>query len=103
MEEGIFIERKNRVAILTVSRPGESLDEAVRLAEMIAQNGPRAVAHALHLIRQSRNRSLNQSLDLETEKAVSLIVSGECFHGVSAFLEKKTPEFPDIDYSSVEV
>ena len=80
-----------------ISRPGDCLDEALRLAEMIAKNGPRAVRYALNLIRQSQNQSLNRSLDLEADKAVSLIVSGECFHGVAAFLEKKEPEFPDID------
>jgi len=79
-----------------INRPGESLGEAVRLAEEISKNGPLAVRTALNVIRQSRNQSLNQTLDLEAEKAVSLIVSGECFHGVAAFLEKKEPEFPDV-------
>jgi len=85
-----------------INRPGGCLDEAVRLAEMISKNGPRAVRYALSLIRQSRNQSLNRSLDLEAGKAVSLIASGECFHGVAAFLEKKEPEFPDVDYASLE-
>ncbi|MBI9091656.1 MAG: enoyl-CoA hydratase/isomerase family protein [Desulfobacterium sp.] len=79
-----------------VSRPGQAFEEAVKLAETIAQNGPRAVEHALEVIRQSRNLSLNQTLALEADKAVSLIVSGECFHGVASFLERKKPEFPDI-------
>jgi enoyl-CoA hydratase/carnithine racemase len=79
-----------------ISRPGQALEEAVELAETIAKNGPRAVGHALELIRQSRNLPLNQLLDLEKDKAVDLIVSGECFHGVAAFLEKKEPAFPDI-------
>ncbi len=86
-----------------ISRPGECLDEALRLAEMISKNGPRAVSYALNLIRQSQNQSLNQSLDLEAEKAVALIVSGECFHGVAAFLEKKEPEFPDVDPDAMGV
>ena len=80
-----------------ISRPGHALEEAVMLAEMIAKNGPRAVSHALEVIRQSQNLSLDRTLDLEIEEAVSLIVSGECFHGVAAFLEKKEPDFPDID------
>jgi len=84
-----------------VSRPGDSLAEAVRMAEMISKNGPRAVRSALNVIRKSRNQSLNQTLDLESDKAVSLIVSGECFHGVAAFFERKEPEFPDIDQDSV--
>jgi enoyl-CoA hydratase/carnithine racemase len=85
-----------------VSRPEESLEEAMRLAEMISKNGPRAVRSALNLIRGSRNRSFNQSLDYEMDQAVSLIVSGECFHGVGAFLEKKEPQFPDVDFGESE-
>ena len=79
-----------------VSKSGQALDEAVSLAEMIASNGPRAVAHALEVIRQSMNLPFHKALDLEAEKAVSLIMSGECIYGVAAFLEKKEPEFPDI-------
>jgi enoyl-CoA hydratase/carnithine racemase len=85
-----------------ISRPGECLNEAVRLAEMISRNGPRAVSYALNLIRKSQNQSLNRSLDLEADMAVSLIVSGECFFGVAAFLEKKEPEFPDVDFDAME-
>nr|MDA3898648.1 enoyl-CoA hydratase/isomerase family protein [Desulfobacteraceae bacterium] len=59
-----------------INRPGECLNEAILLAETISKNGPRAVRHALKVIRQSRNQSLNQSLDLEADQAVSLIVSG---------------------------
>jgi len=79
-----------------VSKPGQALKEAISLAEMIAVNGPRAVGHALEVIRQSMNLPFQKALDLEAEKAVSLIVSGECIYGVAAFLEKKEPEFPDI-------
>ncbi len=86
-----------------ISRPGECLEEAIRLAEMITRNGPRAVRYSLQMIRQSRNQSLNQTLDMEADKAISLIVSGECFHGVAAFLDKKEPEFPDVDFDSADV
>ncbi len=79
-----------------ISRPGQALEEAVSLAEKIAANGPKAVIHALEVIRQSMNLSFQKALDLEAEKAVSLIMSGECIYGVAAFLEKKEPEFPDI-------
>jgi len=78
-----------------ISRPGQALEEAVSIAEMIAVNGPGAVRHALEVIRQSMNLSFSRALDLEAEKAASLIMSGECIYGVAAFLEKKEPEFPD--------
>ncbi|RJP84621.1 MAG: hypothetical protein C4518_19095 [Desulfobacteraceae bacterium] len=64
---------------------------------MIAANSPRAVSYTLSLLRQSRNLTSEQTLDLEFEKAVSLIASGEYFYGVAAFLEKREPEFPDFD------
>ena len=84
-----------------VSRPGESREEAVRVAEIISKNGPRAVGYALGMIRESRNQSFYRSLDMEMDKAVSLIASGECFHGVAAFLEKRKPEFPDVAYQDL--
>lgn len=90
-DEAVSLGLANRI-----SRPGQCLEEALNLADMISKNGPRAVRCALQVIRQSRNRTLHQSLDLEAEQAVSLIVSGECFHGVAAFLEKREPDFPDI-------
>lgn len=77
--------------------PGDCLETAMDLADQIAANSPRAVHAALSLIRQSRDLTFNQTLDLEMEKAVALIASGEYFFGVSAFLEKRKPEFPDFD------
>lgn len=79
-----------------VCEPGTALDEALGMATLIADNGPRAVRHALALIRNSRNTGYDASLEEEERRAVELIASGECFHGVGAFLEKKKPEFPDI-------
>ncbi|MCU0845576.1 MAG: enoyl-CoA hydratase/isomerase family protein [Spirochaetes bacterium] len=79
-----------------VCEPGAALGEALGIAALIAENGPRAVRHALALIRNSRNSAYDASLEEEARRAVELIASGECFHGVAAFLEKKKPEFPDI-------
>jgi len=78
-----------------VSAKGRCLDEAFSLAEQIGQNGPRAVRHALCVLRQSRDLCLEAALDKEAEAAATLIASGECIHGITAFLEKKKPLFPD--------
>ena len=79
-----------------VSQKGKALDEAIALAESIAENGPRAVRSALSLFREAQNVPYSAMLDKEEELATALISSGECVHGVGAFLEKKKPEFPDI-------
>jgi len=79
-----------------VSRKGRALGEAVALAQTIAENGPRAVRAALSLFRQAQDIPYGAMLDREEELATALIASGECVHGVGAFLEKRKPEFPDI-------
>lgn len=79
-----------------VSAPGNALEEAMILAETIAQNGPRAVRHALNVIRQAQELPIRQALELECQEATTLITSGECITGITAFLSKKTPEFTDI-------
>ena len=78
-----------------ISGPGRALEEALSLAFSIAQNGPRAVRHALSVIRKTCDLTTQEALELETEEAVNLIVSGESVHGISAFLTRQKPEFPD--------
>ena len=91
-DEALSIGLVNRI-----SAPGLALAEAVTLAETIARNGPRAVRHALTVIRKAAELPMKAALDLEREQAVSLIVSGECVHGITAFLSKQKPVFPDIE------
>ena len=51
--------------------------------------------HALAVLRQSRDLYLKKALDKEAGIAANLIASGECIHGITAFMEKKEPKFPD--------
>ncbi|MHB8137093.1 MAG: enoyl-CoA hydratase/isomerase family protein [Smithellaceae bacterium] len=78
-----------------ISAPGKALEEALSLALSISENGPRAVRHALSMIRRTGDLTTEQALDLETREAVTLIASGESIHGVSAFLTRQKPEFPE--------
>lgn len=78
-----------------ISSNGKSVDEALQLAEMISENGPKAVQSALCVIRQTSELSGSEALKLEMETASKLLATGECLVGVTAFLEKKKPEFPD--------
>ncbi|MBN1496138.1 MAG: enoyl-CoA hydratase/isomerase family protein [Spirochaetes bacterium] len=80
-----------------VSRPGKVLEDSLSMAEAISENGPRAVRAALEVIRRSTDMPLAEALKHETSIASDLIASGECVHGISAFLSKKKPVFPDID------
>lgn len=80
-----------------VSRPGKVVEDAFEVAEAISKNGPRAVQAALKVIRGSADQPLLEALKGETSIASDLIASGECVHGISAFLSKKDPDFPDPD------
>jgi enoyl-CoA hydratase/carnithine racemase len=79
-----------------ICAPGKAVEEAVGMAEAIMRNGPRAVRSALTVIRAGRNLSLEETLDLEQRTAVELIASGECLHGIGAFLTGGEPDFPDL-------
>ncbi len=78
-----------------VSDKGGSVEQALDLAGQIAENGPRAVRHALSVIRESRDLPFKKALELEAQTAAKLIATGEFMHGVTAFMEKKPPQFPD--------
>lgn len=79
-----------------ISEPDKVLEEAFNLATAIAENGPRAVRHALAVIRKTADLTTQEALELETQEAVDLVASGECIHGVAAFLTRKKPDFPDL-------
>ena len=38
---------------------------------------------------------MEKALEMEADAAAELIASGECVHGITAFLERRAPEFPD--------
>jgi enoyl-CoA hydratase/carnithine racemase len=78
-----------------VSDKGRCLDDAMNLAEQISRNGPKAINQALAVLLQSRDLLLKEALAKVAESAAKLIVSGECIHGITAFMEKKAPRFPD--------
>lgn len=78
-----------------VCAPKAAIADALALAEKIAANGPMAVRTALSVIRDTPDLPENLALDLESARAVDLILSGECVHGITAFLSGKPPEFPD--------
>lgn len=78
-----------------ISAPGKPLEEAMTLALAIAENGPRAVRHALSVIRKVSDLTTGEALELETEEAVTLIATGESVQGITAFLTREKPEFSE--------
>lgn len=78
-----------------VCRAEDVVSEALALAHCIAGNGPRAVRKALSIIRDTPDLSESEALDVESQGAVDLIMTGECVHGLTAFLSGENVEFPE--------
>jgi enoyl-CoA hydratase/carnithine racemase len=73
---------------------GENLlDEALRIAELIAANGPLAVRAARDAVYQGLALPLDEALRLEQFQAEPLRQSDDAMEGVRAFVEKREPCF----------
>jgi enoyl-CoA hydratase/carnithine racemase len=76
-----------------VAPPGRSLEVAVDLAALIAQNGPAAVRAVKRVI--NALPAAADPMALETEHAVDVILSGEPVEGIQAWLAKRPPRWGD--------
>ena len=71
----------------------ELLDEAVRVARVIAARSPHAVAVLRELARTTRDLSLEEGLRREAEGFRRCLQSEDGLEGVTAFIEKREPQF----------
>lgn len=76
-----------------ITAPGEVLDEALALARRIAKNAPLAVAAAKKAVNLGLELGLSEGLRLETQLFGDLFHSQDVSEGVSAFVQKRTPQF----------
>lgn len=83
-----------RIGLATRLVPDAELEaECVRLAGEILANSPTAVTQAKRAITQGSRASLDQGLVIEAEAWLANLASPNRVEGLSAFLEKRKPEF----------
>ena len=78
-----------------VVREGRWLDEAVAVAEVIAERSPVAVRLAKEAVAASFETTLEAGLDVERKAFAIAFASADAREGISAFLEKRKPCWPD--------
>ena len=87
------LEAKSIGLVNYVVAPNELMDKCFIIAKQILKNGPEAVAQSLHCIRKGAGVSREEGLAIEVENFSKLFGTDEAKEGLSAFVEKRKPEF----------
>ena len=83
-----------RIGLCSQRVPDAELEaECLRLAEDVLESSPTAVTQAKRAITQGSRASLDQGLVIEAEAWLANLASPNRVEGLSAFLEKRKPEF----------
>jgi len=86
-------EAENLGLVNRVVEKGNALQEAIALAEEIAQNAPLALAQAKLAIDRGTETDLMTGLVLETKAYETLIPTKDRLEGLQAFKEKRKPRY----------
>jgi 2-(1,2-epoxy-1,2-dihydrophenyl)acetyl-CoA isomerase len=71
----------------------DPLSAALALAEKLAQMPTKALVQTRHLLRSAHTRSFDQQLDAERDAQTAMGMTDDYIEGVSAFLQKRAPQF----------
>jgi enoyl-CoA hydratase len=89
-------EEAQRIGLVQAVYPAaELLDEAKKLAGLIAEKSAVAMRYALDAINVSESMALEQGLKYEAKLFGEAFTTEDMKEGVSAFLEKRKPQFKD--------
>ena len=76
-----------------VTPPGGHVDAALEIAGVLAERSPHAVAVVKALARETQDLPLREGLRLEADAFLRCIASEDGIEGVSAFIEKRQPQW----------
>jgi len=73
--------------------PDELMNKCMKIANQILKNGPNAIAQSLKCIQKRMGMSMEDGLQIEVENFSKLFATEEAKEGLSAFVEKRKPNF----------
>jgi enoyl-CoA hydratase/carnithine racemase len=79
--------------ISRVVKAGKALDEARRVADLIASNGPLAVQAIKRSVQETEGLPEAEALKIELEIGLPVFITEDAREGPKAFAEKRKPEF----------
>jgi len=80
-------------AVNRLCDPGGAVDEALSMAGRLARMGPEALMSAKRLAQQARQNDFETQMMTEARAMATAQGSAEAAEGISAFLEKRKPDF----------
>lgn len=86
-------EAKHANLVEKVVPPEELLNEAKRIAHVIASKGPLAIAATKKVIHKGLQTDLHSGLELEAEHFGKVVATADAKEGTKAFLEKRPAKF----------
>ena len=90
----INAEESYRIGLANKICPQNQLmSESRKLASSILKNGPRAISSSLRCIYDGLTMSIKEGMDIEVEEFGELFRHDERMEGLTAFIEKRDPEF----------
>ena len=89
------LEAKSMGLVNHVVPPDELMNKCMEIANQILKNGPNAIAQSLNCIQKRMGMSMEDGLQIEVENFSKLFATEEAKEGLSAFVEKRKPNFRD--------
>jgi enoyl-CoA hydratase len=87
------LEAKSMGLVNHVVPPDELMNKCMEIANQILNNGPNAIAQSLNCIKKRMGMSMEDGLEIEVENFSKLFATEEAKEGLSAFVEKRKPNF----------
>ena len=69
------------------------INDAVKIAYKIGQNSPNAISKTIQTVNNGEGKSMVNALEVEADQFKNIFKSEESREGLSAFLEKRRPDF----------